>query len=246
MAESSMIQRQRLTDLVVERLMDWIMDGTLSMGEKLKADKIAQELGVSRMPVREALSMLEQLGLAEAVPYVGYQLVELDDANVHEIYLMRQMLEPETAYYACLHIDDDGIAELASINQTLCEVIEGDTIDPKLIHSLNRNFHFAMYQYSNMDRLVSTIKSLWDSLSFYKIIYGKQYINDKKAADDMIHTHEEMISALRDRNPNRVRSILMEDLRHHTANVSTTISSMMKTTRKPASVAPSQNHPTLL
>ena len=87
--ENLRLQRQKLNELVLERLLDWIMDGTLAMGERLNAEKIAQCLGVSRMPVREAFTMLEQLGLAEAIPYVGYKLIELDDKDVHELYLMR-------------------------------------------------------------------------------------------------------------------------------------------------------------
>ena len=57
------IKYQRMPELVKEQLMDWIMDGTISMGEKLIAEDIAVRLGVSRMPVREALKSMEKSGI---------------------------------------------------------------------------------------------------------------------------------------------------------------------------------------
>lgn len=225
--ETLRLQRQKLNELVLERLLDWIMDGTLAMGERLNAEKIAQCLGVSRMPVREAFSMLEQLGLAEAIPYVGYKLIELDDKGVHELYLMRQMLEPPAAYYACQAIDAEGIEELKSVQEQLEQEISSDEPDPKRIHSLNRDFHFAIYQYANMDRLYGVIRSLWNSLSFYKLIYGKRYITNQDAADDMIRQHRRMLQCLESGDAEGIKKLLFEDLEHHTVDVPATVSSMI-------------------
>ncbi len=225
--ETLRLQRQKLNELVLERLLDWIMDGTLAMGERLNAEKIAQCLGVSRMPVREAFSMLEQLGLAEAIPYVGYKLIELDDKGVHELYLMRQMLEPPAAYYACLAIDAEGIEELRSVQEQLEQEISGDEPDPKRIHSLNRDFHFAIYQYANMDRLYAVIRSLWNSLSFYKLIYGKRYITNREAANDMIRQHRRMLECLENGDAEGIKKLLFEDLEHHTVDVPATVSSLI-------------------
>lgn len=225
--ENLRLQRQKLNELVLERLLDWIMDGTLAMGERLNAEKIAQCLGVSRMPVREAFTMLEQLGLAEAIPYVGYKLIELDDKDVHELYLMRQMLEPQAAYFACQAIDADGIEELRTIQEQLELEIASDEANPKRIHSLNRDFHFAIYQYANMDRLYNVIRSLWNSLSFYKLVYGKRYITDKTAADDMIHQHRTMLACLEDGDAEGIKKSLFEDLEHHTVDVPAAVSSIL-------------------
>lgn len=225
--ENLRFQRQKLNELVLERLMDWIMDGTLAMGERLNAEKIAQQLGVSRMPVREAFTMLEQLGLAEAIPYVGYRLIELDDKSVHELYVMRQILEPEAAYYACKNMDAEGLEELKSIHQQLQLEIFGEHPDPARLHSLNRDFHFAIYQYANMDRMYSVIRSLWNSLSFHKLVYGKRYISNKAAAMDMIEKHSGMISRLESGDAEGIKQLLFEDLRQHTIDVPATVSSLI-------------------
>ena len=91
--DSMMLQRDTLPMQVLNKLMDWIMDGKLKMGEKLNTEELARQLGVSRMPIREALKSLEKMGLAESIPYVGVKLVSLEQEDVLQIYLMRQLLE---------------------------------------------------------------------------------------------------------------------------------------------------------
>ena len=76
--DSMMLQRDTLPMQVLNKLMDWIMDGKLKMGEKLNTEELARQLGVSRMPIREALKSLEKMGLAESIPYVGVKLVSLE------------------------------------------------------------------------------------------------------------------------------------------------------------------------
>ena len=221
------VQRQKLNEIVLERLMDWIMDGTLSMGEKLNTERIAQMLGVSRMPVREAIGMLEQLGLAEAIPYVGYQIIDLDEKNVHEIYLLRQALEPEVAFYACQNIDKNGIEKVKCTQRQLEDELGNEGVSPKLLHSLNRDFHFGIYQYSNLDRFCNIINTLWSGLSFFKLIYAKKYITNKTAADDMIGVHREIITCLCNKDAEKIKDILVNDLKKHTVDVPATVSSIM-------------------
>lgn len=87
---SIMLQRDTLPMQVLNKLMDWIMDGKLKMGEKLNTEELARQLGVSRMPIREALNSLEKMGLAESIPYVGTKLVSLTQEDILQIYQMRQ------------------------------------------------------------------------------------------------------------------------------------------------------------
>ena len=77
------LQHSKLPDLVLDKLMEWIMSGKLSMGDKLNTEELATQLGVSRMPIREALSNLEKKGLAESIPYAGTRLVTLTKEDVY-------------------------------------------------------------------------------------------------------------------------------------------------------------------
>ena len=210
--DSMMLQRDTLPMQVLNKLMDWIMDGKLKMGEKLNTEELARQLGVSRMPIREALKSLEKMGLAESIPYVGVKLVSLEQEDVLQIYLMRQLLEPLAAGEACKKITEKQIHELEEIHKEYVPIVEADEIDAKKLYLQNRKFHFAIYSISEMDRVCAMIESLWDTLSFFKLIYGRDVIKNTNGAKNMIAEHQGYIDALKDRDAERLKKSLYDTL----------------------------------
>ena len=210
--DSMMLQRETLPMQVLNKLMDWIMDGKLKMGEKLNTEELARQLGVSRMPIREALKSLEKMGLAESIPYVGVKLVSLEQEDVLQIYLMRQLLEPLAAGEACKKITEEQIHELEEIHKEYIPIVEADEIDAKKLYLQNRKFHFAIYSISEMDRVCAMIESLWDTLSFFKLIYGRDVIKNTNGAKNMIAEHQGYIDALKDRDAERLKKSLYDTL----------------------------------
>lgn len=210
--DSMMLQRDTLPMQVLNKLMDWIMDGKLKMGEKLNTEELARQLGVSRMPIREALKSLEKMGLAESIPYVGVKLVSLEQEDVLQIYLMRQLLEPLAAGEACKKITEEQIHELEEIHKEYIPIVEADEIDAKKLYLQNRKFHFAIYSISEMDRVCAMIESLWDTLSFFKLIYGRDLIKNTNVAKNMIAEHQGYIDALKDRDAERLKKSLYDTL----------------------------------
>ncbi|MCR5162341.1 MAG: winged helix-turn-helix domain-containing protein, partial [Lachnospiraceae bacterium] len=83
-ADQRTMLRNKLSDRVLDMLMEMIMSGELKMGEQLKTEDLANQLGVSRMPIREALKELEKKGLAETIPYIGTKLVKLTGEDVRQ------------------------------------------------------------------------------------------------------------------------------------------------------------------
>ena len=210
--DSMMLQRDTLPMQVLNKLMDWIMDGKLKMGEKLNTEELARQLGVSRMPIREALKSLEKMGLAESIPYVGVKLVSPEQEDVLQIYLMRQLLEPLAAGEACKKITEEQIHELEEIHKEYIPIVEADEIDAKKLYLQNRKFHFAIYSISEMDRVCAMIESLWDTLSFFKLIYGRDVIKNTNGAKNMIAEHQGYIDALKDRDAERLKKSLYDTL----------------------------------
>lgn len=210
--DSMMLQRDTLPMQVLNKLMDWIMDGKLKMGEKLNTEELARQLGVSRMPIREALKSLEKMGLAESIPYVGVKLVSLEQEDVLQIYLMRQLLEPLAAGEACKKITEEQIHDLEEIHKEYVPLVEADEIDAKKLYLQNRKFHFAIYSISEMDRVCAMIESLWDTLSFFKLIYGRDVIKNTNGAKNMIAEHQGYIDALKDRDAERLKKSLYDTL----------------------------------
>ena len=210
--DSMMLQRDTLPMQVLNKLMDWIMDGKLKMGEKLNTEELARQLGVSRMPIREALKSLEKMGLAESIPYVGVKLVSLEQEDVLQIHLMRQLLEPLATGEACKKITEEQIHELEEIHKEYVPIVEADEIDAKKLYLQNRKFHFAIYSISEMDRVCAMIESLWDTLSFFKLIYGRDVIKNTNGAKNMIAEHQGYIDALKDRDAERLKKSLYDTL----------------------------------
>lgn len=210
--DSVMLQRDTLPMQILSKLMDWIMDGTLKMGEKLNTEELARQLGVSRMPIREALNGLEKMGLAESVPYVGMRLVSLTQHDVIQIYLMRQALESLVAEKSCTNITKEDIIELEHIHQEYIKIVKEQELDAKKLYLQNRKFHFAIYSISKMDRVCSVIESLWDTLSFFKLIYGRDVVKNSDGVDKNIAEHQSYIDALKNGDSETLRQKLHDNL----------------------------------
>ena len=180
------LQHNKLPALVLDKLMEWIMSGKLLMGDKLNTEELANQLGVSRMPIREALSNLEKMGLAESVPYAGTRLVTLTKEDVRQIYIARTALEPVAAKYACEKITDKKIENLRKIHEEYKEIASQDKPDAIDVYQQNRLYHFAIYKASELGRVCTMIESLWDNLSFFKLIYGQALLNNRESRERMI------------------------------------------------------------
>lgn len=216
---SDVIPHNKLPDLVLGKLMDWIMDGKLHMGEKLNTEELANQLGVSRMPIREALSSLEKMGLAESVPYVGTRLIKLTKDDVKQIYIARQALEPVAASYACKYVTKEHIELLEKINCQYKVTVSQDQVSAKDVYKLNRYYHFTIYSISGLNRICSMIESLWDSVSFFKLIYGQKFINSKEAREKMMKEHDSYLNALKEKDSGKIYQLLWKNLSSRTEDI---------------------------
>lgn len=206
------LQYQSLSELVTENLMDYIMDGKIHMGEKLNTEELAQQLGVSRMPVRDAIKSLEKMGLAVSTPYVGAHVVSLDENDVREIYIGRKSLEPVTAYYACLRMEKEQLSEVERIHEKLKEICEDQPLSAKRIFLVNKEFHFSIYKASGFKRMIDMIESLWNNLAFCKLIYSQNYADSYSQAQDMLAEHADFLDALKKGDADHLRNILYKSL----------------------------------
>lgn len=213
------IHRNRLPELVLDQLMDWIMSGKLLMGDKLNTEELASQLGVSRMPIREALSNLEKKGLAESIPYAGTRLVTLTKEDVRQIYIARTALEPVAAKYACEKITEEEIGELMAIQEQYSHVVRQEKLDAVDIYRLNRQFHFSLYRASQLNRVCSMIESLWDNLSFFKLIYGQKLLDNEDSRENMINEHKSYLEALKNRDSDLIYHLLEDNLKKRAEDI---------------------------
>lgn len=139
---------RQLRKLVAEELRAAILDGRFKPGEWLRQEKLAQELGVSQMPVREALKELAAEGLIEHVPYRGVRVVALSTEDIEDLYEHRAFLESRAAQMAADHITAGEIAEMKAM------LAEMESLPPEQIaqyRKVNRSFHEMIFHISRRE-----------------------------------------------------------------------------------------------
>ncbi|MGB4407261.1 MAG: GntR family transcriptional regulator [Sphaerochaeta sp.] len=205
-------EKKKLSDRVLDQIMSWIMDGEIQMGEKLNTDELAKKLSVSRMPVREAIKVIERKGLIESVPYCGSRLVVLTKHDIKQLYIMRGQLEPIAGYYACKDATEEDIRKAKNIISEFEMIVNSGNSTAKEIYTYNRLFHFSLYECSHMDRLVDMIAQIWDNLAFCKLIFGQTYVTDPKMMEKQISDHRLYLKLLIERDAEGLQEVLSNNL----------------------------------
>jgi DNA-binding GntR family transcriptional regulator len=158
-----------LVDQVVDTLRDRIAEGRIDPGETIRIESLAREFGISRTPVREAISKLEAQGLV--VRRTGYAatVFEPQRREVLELYEMRTALEPLAARLALPNVDSKLVDELEAL------VVAMDNFEASNWYTLNRRFHHGLYTASERPFLVATIDNLIARADPYIRIYFKTH-----------------------------------------------------------------------
>ena len=209
------VSRRTLAEQISDALMDAMMDGTVRMGDKLRTQDLADQFGVSRMPVREALINLEANGLVDTTPYAGYRVASLDKGRIRENYVIRRALEPIAARAACERIDATQLARLTVKYEELEEATLSADPSSKQIYVNNRAFHFTLYEASGMPQVVEIIRMAWDRLAVYKLIYTRKYASDTVLAHQMVEEHRAFMDAIAQRDGARLARLLDESIARH-------------------------------
>lgn len=187
---------QQLRHWVVERLRSDILDGVLKPGEWLRQEKLAQELGVSQMPVREAFKQLAAEGFVEHVPYRGVRIVEFSPGDVEDLYTCRAFIEGLAARYAAEHVEPDDLAELRRLHDRMRRIVDPEVIGE--YRELNRQFHDVIFRASGRSYLVRSLAQLW--AAFPTMLWNNfaQTARNSPPGRDLTDTveHAEIIAAL--------------------------------------------------
>lgn len=152
-----------LRELVCENIRQAIIDGTFSPGERLMEIQLADEMGVSRTPVREAIRKLELEGFVVMIPRRGTYVADISIKDITEIYEIRTCLDTLAAGLAAERITDE---ELEALNRLLVEIGQHivDNNMEKIVEA-DTAFHDILYQASRNERLRSIINNLREQLT---------------------------------------------------------------------------------
>jgi DNA-binding GntR family transcriptional regulator len=151
------------SERVAAYLRSAILDGTIAPGERIRQEDVAERLGASRLPVREALRMLELEGLTELVVNKGARVPTLDTHELDIVYRMRERLEPLALIESMPHLSAAQLDELADIQDR----IEKHT-DVAEFLKLDRAFHLLTYSECQFDQLLNSVTRLWNTTQHYR------------------------------------------------------------------------------
>ncbi|WAW15001.1 GntR family transcriptional regulator [Peptostreptococcus equinus] len=180
-----------LRDVVFENIRGAIMEGVLKPGERLMEIQLAEQLGVSRTPVREAIRKLELEGLVIMLPRKGAYVADMSKKDLIDVLEVRLGLEGLAAYYAAERIRKDQIETLEKISEDLEKYVEQNDLENIL--KMDEYFHMLIFDASGNSRLKSMIISVWETVYRFRI----KYMSDYNSAVNIVEEHKKLIEALK-------------------------------------------------
>lgn len=179
-------------DLLVEK----IRQGVFAEGQSLRAEHLASLLGVSRTPVREALSRLAAEGVVEIKPHRGARLRVLTRSDVEAIYSLRSLLEPYAAGMAARHATPDELDELERINQAMEAEALADPPDAAAVSRWNNRFHAHLVRCGHSEVLAEVVQ-----VSGREPLLSRHHDLRDVDIQRLIREHAEIVDAVRAGDP---------------------------------------------
>ncbi len=171
-------------------LVSALRGGAFEPGDRLREEDVAERLGLSRTPVREALRRLENDGIVEHRPRIGAVIRSLSHTEVVELYEMRMVLERTAAEMAAKH---GSVAEFDALDD-LNDQIEAERDAPAIGAAINQDFHRGLYLAGRNRFLMEAARALNNSL----LLLGPTTYTDTARIDVVVRQHRDIVAALRE------------------------------------------------
>lgn len=185
-----------------------ILNGTFKPGERLVETAIAEQLGVSRAPVREALSALEREGIVVHVPRRGYSVIDFTDEDIDEIYSLRLLLEIGALRRAVYRLTEKDFAEMQRVLDELDEAAHQKG-DPERIVTLDLLFHELICRVADHSRLYSA----WNSMRLQtQLLISLTSRTHYDHPDQPGELHRRILDAIRDKDLERAEATLTDHI----------------------------------
>ena len=183
-----------LRDVVFNTLREAILKGELKPGERLMELQLAAKLGVSRTPIREAIRMLEQEGLAVTIPRKGAEVAKMTEKDMEDVLQIREALDELAAKIACEQISEEQLEELVATMHEFEESTKTDNV--KKIAEADVKFHDIIYQSTGNPKLVNMLNNLREQMYRYRV----EYLKDVESRKTLVEEHYAVYRALKARN----------------------------------------------
>lgn len=202
-----------LRDVVFHTLREAILKGDLKPGERLMELQLAAKLGVSRTPIREAIRMLEQEGLAVTMPRKGAEVAKMTLKDMEDVLEIREALDELAVRIACEKITDEQLKKLIAVK----EEFEANTKsgDLKKIAESDVLFHDIIYEATGNPKLVSMLNNLREQVYRYRV----EYIKNPKNYPVLIAEHEAIVEGVKNHDAKKASGAMHEHVANQAAAV---------------------------
>ncbi len=198
------MQYKSKVDIIYEKLMQEIIEGTYRNGDRLVISKIANQNEISEIPVREAIRRLESEGYVTVKANQGAVVNILGKDDVTEIFQIKGILEGYAARLAIDYLTAEDYAKLRNINHEL--KIAQDNDSNKDSAELNMSFHLYMYERIPQKQLYNMIMELWKKWSITKAVFSLV----PARGEESVREHEEILVYMENNQPDLVEKAVRE------------------------------------
>lgn len=213
----SMDEYLPLRDVVFNTLRQAILLGELKPGERLMEIQLANKLGVSRTPIREAIRKLELEGLVLMIPRKGAEVAEIKEKSLRDVLEVRKALEELSVELACDRITPELIEELEKSAEEFCRVLKSENVTE--MAKADVNFHDVIYKAADNQRLMQLLSNLGEQMYRYRV----EYLKDPAVHGKLLEEHKEIIRCIREGKKEEAVEIVCEHIDNQVAAVSDVI-----------------------
>lgn len=215
--EVTMNEYLPLRDVVFKTLRRAILRGELKPGERLMEIQLANKLGVSRTPIREAIRKLELEGLVLMIPRKGAEVAEITEKNLRDVLEVRCALEDLAVQLACERISKEKIKELRAAAARFRDSLGSDDITE--IAEADEAFHDVIFAATENKRLVQLLNNLREQMYRYRI----EYLKKKECHPQLLEEHATIIKAIEERDKEKATQITSQHINNQVDTVADTL-----------------------
>lgn len=212
--EVNMNEYLPLRDVVFNTLRQAILRGELKPGERLMEIQLANKLGVSRTPIREAIRKLELEGLVLMIPRKGAEVAEITEKNLMDVLEVRKALEELAVELACDRISEEQIEELRVAAREFQRVSKSG--DVTRIAEADVKFHDVIFMATDNQRLISLLNNLREQMYRFRVEYLKQ----KEYYPKLMEEHQQIIETIEKRDKKGACGIIGKHIDDQVSTVS--------------------------
>lgn len=197
-----------LREVIFETLRNAIITGELKPGERLMEVQLAEKMGVSRTPVREAIRKLELEGLVEMLPRKGAHVADLSIKDIMDVLEVRASLDGLATALAAERIKPEQVKELKHVQTQFLQYVEKQNLQGTIKKDVE--FHDIIYRCSGNEKLIQIANNLREQVYRFRVIYLKDYISPK----EIVKEHAEILEAVTERDMEKARRIAEEHIKN--------------------------------